>query len=310
LSKDDGYEPNEAIKNTREFIEKEKVFLLIGQVGTPTSFAVVPLAEEAKVPYMGPFSGAEFLRNPYKRGVINIRGSYYQEAEKLCKYLVDHKKLKKIACFYQNDAYGQVGLKGTEIALEKRGLRLVSTGTYERNSTAVKSGLLQIRRGEPEAVVMIGAYKPCADFIKWAKTIGMQKTVFCNVSFVGTEALRDELGNAGEGCIISQVVRFPFDETVPLVKEFQEDMKKYCPEGRVGFVSLEGYLVGKLFCSAAKAVEGELTRENFILTIQRKEGFELGGVHLQFGEQDNQGMDEIFLTIIKDSKIESFSFEE
>ena len=103
ISKDDGYEPDRAIKNTKELIENEKVFLLIGEVGTPTSQAVVPIAEKAKVPFFGPFTGAEFLRNPFKKYVINVRGSYYQEMEKLAEYLVDKKGLKKIACFYQND---------------------------------------------------------------------------------------------------------------------------------------------------------------------------------------------------------------
>ncbi len=303
VSKDDGYEPDRAIKNTHNLIEKDKVFLLIGEVGTPTSKAVVPIAEEAKVPFFGPFTGAEFLRNPFKKYVINVRGSYYQEMEKLAHYLVDTKKLKKIACFYQNDGYGQAGLSGIKIALEKRSMELAATGTYERNTLAVKSGLLKIRKAKPDAVIMVGAYKPCSEFIKLAKKVGMTDTVYCNISFVGTEALRNELGSAGEGCIISQVVKFPWDESVPLVKEYAAAMKQYQPSSKTGFVSLEGYMVGKLFCMTAKAVGSDLTREGFISAVSRKGSFDLGGVHLNFGSSDHQGMDEVFLTIIKDGKI-------
>ncbi len=303
ISLDDGYEPYRAIKNTRTLIQKNKVFMLVGAVGTPTSKAVVPMAEKAGVPFFGPFTGAEFLRNPFKKYVINVRGSYYQEMEKIAQYVVDRLGKTRIACFYQNDGYGQAGLNGIKIALAKRSLELVSSGTYERNTVAVKSGLLTIKKSHPEAVIMVGAYKPCAEFIKLAKKIGMKDVVFCNISFVGTEALRKELGGDGEGCIISQVVTFPWNTDVPLVKEYIAAMGKYQPEEKIGFVSLEGYMVGKLFSMAAGSVRGELTHENLIRTIESEATFDLGGVNLQFGPDDHQGMDEVFLTIIRSGKI-------
>ena len=139
VTKDDGYEPAQAITNVRELIEADKVFALIGEVGTPTSKAVVPVAEEAGVPFFGPFTGAEFLRSPSRKYVVNVRGSYYQEMEALVAYLVDQKQLKTIACFYQNDGYGQAGLRGLELALEKRSMAVAALGTYERNTTAVKT---------------------------------------------------------------------------------------------------------------------------------------------------------------------------
>jgi len=305
VSKDDGYEPVRAIANTRQLIESEKVFALLGEVGTPTSTAVVPIAEDAKVPFFGPFTGAEFLRNPYRRYVINVRGSYYQEMERLAQYLVDEQGLNNIACFYQNDGYGQAGLKGIELALAKRSLEISATGTYERNTVAVKSGLLKIRKAKPDAVIMVGAYKPCAEFIKLAKRVGLSETVFCNISFVGTDALKKELGDAGEGCVISQVVRFPWDDSIALVKEYQETMQQFRPDTEIGFVSLEGYMVAKLFCDAVKGVDGDLTRENFIDTINRIGKFDLGNETLEYGPQDHQGMDQVFLTIINNGEIES-----
>lgn len=304
ISRDDGYEPAEAIKNTRELIEKDKVFLLLGEVGTPTSQAVVPLAEKAQVPFVGPLTGAEFLRNPFRKYVVNVRGSYFQEMEKLARYLVDEKGLKKIACFYQNDGYGQAGLGGIETALRQRSLELVATGTYERNTEAVKGGLLAIRKAGPEAVVMVGTYKPCAEFIRLAKQVGMKDTVFANISFVGTDSLAKELGADGEGTVISQVVVFPHDESVPLVREYREALKKYRPDFAPGFVSLEGYMVGKFFAMVAESVQGDLTRENFLRSVQETGAFDLGGIVLQYGPQDHQGMDDIFLTVIDGGRIQ------
>ncbi len=309
ISLDDGYEPQEAIRNTRRLIEKERVFLLIGEVGTPTSKAVLPLVEERKIPFFGPFTGAELLRNPFRKWVINLRAGYYQEMERLAAYLVDDEGMTEIACLYQNDSYGLAGLEGIKRALEKRGLRLVGMGDYERNTAAVKSALLKISRADPQAVVMVGAYEPCAAFIKLAKGFGMTGTRYCNISFVGTRSLVEALGDAGQGCIISQVVPFPFDETLPLVRAYKEAMRVHQPGARLGFVSLEGYMVGKLFGMALAAVEGEVTREAFIETLESRGTIDLGGVSLVFGSDDHQGSDRVYLTVIRNGAIEPLEEE-
>ena len=142
----DGYEPEKCEKATKLLIDKSKVFMMIGEVGTPTSKVAVPICEDAGVPFIAPFTGAEFLRNPYREQVVNLRGSYYQEMERLAEYLVDDQGLTKISCFYQNDSYGKAGLSGIEKALEKRNMTLTSTGTYERNTTAVAQGVDKIGR--------------------------------------------------------------------------------------------------------------------------------------------------------------------
>ncbi|MFC1760762.1 ABC transporter substrate-binding protein [Planctomycetota bacterium] len=308
VSKDDGYEPDRAIQNTLQLVNDEKVFLIIGAVGTPTAKAAVPFIEDRQVPFFGPFTGAEFLRTPYRKYVVNVRGSYYQEMEQLATYLVEEKGLTKIACFYQNDAYGLAGLRGMQEALEKRGVAIAALGSYKRNSTAVRSALMSIRRARPEAVVMVGAYQPCAEFIKLAKKLDMAHVTYCNISFVGTEALRQALGSAGEGCIISQVVRCPWDQSIPLVEEYTEALKSYQPEAQPGFVSLEGYMVGKLFCDVARTAGETLTREGFLDTIANTETFDLGGVTLTFGDEDHQGMDEVFLSMISNGMVKPVTF--
>ena len=298
ISRDDGYEPDRAIRNTRELIQKENVFMLIGEVGTPTSEAVVPLVEEWKIPFFAPFTGAEFLRVPFRKYVINVRASYFQEMERLVSYLTQGKKIKRIACFYQNDSYGFSGLKGIEIALEKRGMKLVSKGSYERNTVAVMGGLRDINRAAPEAVVLVGAYSACAEFIKLSKSKIKRKQIYCNISFVGTKSLQKALGGHGRDVIVSQVVPYPEDMEIPLVKEYVEAMGKYQHDYPISFISLEGYIAGKLFFQIARSVPGELTRENFISSMETTGRFDLGGLVLEFGPGDHQGMETIYLTEI------------
>ncbi len=216
ISADDGYEPAKSAVAAHKLIETDKVLALVGAVGTPTSAVIQPIAAEAGVPFIGAFTGAEFLRDPAKKGVINVRASYFQETETMVEHLTKDLGATKIAIFYQDDAYGQAGLAGLKQALDKRQMSLAAEGTYERNTIAVKTALLAIRKGTPDAVVMIGAYKPTAEFIRLARQVKFAAT-FVSISFVGADALARELGPAGMGVVVTQVVPFPEDPGTPLV---------------------------------------------------------------------------------------------
>jgi len=298
ISLDDGYEPDRAIKNTYTLIEDDRVFMLVGEVGTPTSQAVVPIAEKGGVPFFAPFTGAQFLREPFRELVINVRASYVQEMERLVEYLVETRKFTRIACFYQNDSYGFSGLDAVTKALKKRNMDLVAEAGYERNTVAVMGAARTIHDHQPEAIVMVGAYSACAEFIKLSKTKFPGNTIFCNISFVGTESLRDALGGYGKDVVISQVVPYPKDMSLPLIRQYVADIKMYQHDAPITFTTLEGYIAGKLFTEIALKVEGELTREKFIKKMEEIGTFDLGGVVLQYGKEDHQGMDAIYLTTI------------
>ena len=313
LTLDDAYNPYNAIRNVESFLEeKHGLFLLIGEVGTPTSRAILPIIEREKIPFLGPFTGAECLRNPYNKYIINIRASYFQEMEKIAEY-IERKGLTKIACFYQNDGYGMAGLRGIQKAIEKKNkLKLVAKATYERNTTAVKVGCRKIFKERPDAIVMVGAYKPCAEFIKRAKRFiktdnNKWNPIFCNISFVGPNALRKELKDEGEGCIISQVVNHLDKENNSLVADYEDAMNKASMGSKIGFVSFEGYIAGKFFCSVLKKLKrNEVTREIFINKIFNSNNpFTIGNYSLKYGDNDNQGLDinDVFLTEIRNGQI-------
>ncbi len=298
-SYDDGYEPERAIENTHKLIGEDDVFALIGGVGTPTANAVQPITSEAKVPFIAPFTGAEFLRSPFKRYVVNVRASYWQETEEWVERLTKDLGITRIAILYQDDSYGRAGLSGVERALKKRGLSLVGEGTYKRNTVAVKSALLSIRKSNPEAVVMVGAYKPCAEFIKLSRKLKFSP-IFVNISFVGSDALAEELGEDGEGVIVSQVVPFPFGGSVSLLAaRYQKSMDQYIDNGEYGFVSMEGYMAGLLVAQVLRGIEGDVTREAFLDGLYRKGDLPLEDIVLHYGDDDSQGMDKVFMTILQ-----------
>lgn len=294
---DDGYEPDRSVTHVRKVIEGNGHLGLIGPVGTPTSKATQPVASEAGMPFIGPFTGAGFLRDASHGNIFNVRATYAAETEAWIRYLVDEQGMKNIAILYQDDGFGRVGLNGVVAALEKRGMTLAAEGTYTRNTTAVKSALLAIRKTKPDAVVMVGAYKPIAEFIRLSRKLKFDPT-FVNISFVGSKALANELGPDGEGVIISQVVPFPWDTSRPVVKQYQAALKALNADAEPGFVSLEGYIVGRLAIAALENAGQEVTRSNFLTALNGLTTVDFGGAALNFGPGDNQGMDEVFLTRI------------
>ncbi len=297
---DDGYEPEAAIANTFELIERNEVFALIGAVGTPTSRSAVPVAHDADVPYVAPFTGAAFLRESRWRNVINLRASYNQETEEMVARLTEDLGIEHIAVLYQDDSFGLAGLNGATRALDRRGMEPVSVGFYPRNTLAVKSALLRLRDAEPEAVIMVGAYQPVATFIAWAKRIGMEDVVFITISFVGSNALANFLGRDGENVFVTQVVPFPTDESVPIVQSYQNALRAYDSEASPGWVSLEGYLAGRLAIEAIRTCgRDNVTRECFYDSISSFESMDLDEFELAYGYADNQGSDKVFLTVIQ-----------
>jgi branched-chain amino acid transport system substrate-binding protein len=298
ISRDDGYDPDRSVDQTTRLIEQDKVFALIGAVGTPTTAATVPIAQARNVPFIGPFTGAAFLRAPELHNVVNIRASYGAEAEAWVKHLTEDRHVRSIAIFYQDDAFGRDGLAGVKLALAKRNMELTAEGTFERNTKAVGSAVRTLKRTEPEAVVMVGTYGPCAEFIKLAHKTGFNP-IFVNISFVGANALAKELGPEGKGVIVSQVVPFPWDASVKVVADYQAAEKALDPALKPEFVSLEGYLAGRLVAAALELAGPDPTRAEMLRLINEVGRFDISGNIMTFGPKARDVPPKVFLTVIQ-----------
>ena len=292
---DDKYEAKLAAENTRKLIEEEKVFALIAYVGTPTSSAALPIFTEAKVPFFGPYTGAQLLHEPFNRYVFNVRASYFDETEKIVEQLVST-GIKNIAVFYQNDNYGMAGLAGTERAMSRRNMKISATATVERNTADVAQAVKTIGKSNPDAVVMISAYSSIAAFVREMKKAGYAGQ-FHNVSFVGSKALADALGDEGYGVAISQVVPFPWSPTTRVVKEYQVLMAA-AGHKDYNFSSLEGFIVAKAFTEGLKRSGRDLTRERLITALESMSAVDLGDFMIGFGPADRAGSQYVDLTII------------
>jgi branched-chain amino acid transport system substrate-binding protein len=292
---DDMYEPDKCKANTEALI-KEDVFALFGYVGTPTSLAALPLINQNKMPFFGPFTGAEALRDPFSRYVFHVRASYFDETAAIVKQLTTM-GLKKIAVFRQNDSYGQAGLDGVVRALKAHNLEPVAIGLVERNTVAVTAAVQAIVSKAPDAIVQISAYKSCAAFIREARKAGFGGT-FYNVSFVGTQALSDELGPDARGVAVSQVMPFPFQPKSPVAREYLAAVQKAGGDHKPNYSSIEGYVAARIFTEGLKRAGKGANRETLIAALESIQGLDLGGFLVNYGARDHVASSFVDLTML------------
>ena len=266
ITRDDRYEPKITAENTLELIKDQKIFAFLGFIGTQTSKAALPIAVKYKIPYIGAFSGANFLREtPRNPLVLNGRTSYAKEIEALIEYFVDEEKYTDIAVFYQNDSYGRSGLMGVKTALEKRDMTLVVEGSYKRNTLSVGNALYEISQNKPQVIILIGATKPTAEFIKRARKDDNLKNVkFGAISFIGSSMLLNALNAKLENIIFSQVVPSPWGALSQEVEIYRDLMDKYYPNKEYSYVSLEGFFIAKMTAELFRRVGKNFTKEDFI----------------------------------------------
>ncbi len=317
IALDDRYEPTLTGPNVWRLIYEERVLALVGNVGTPTAVAALPLVRESGTPFFGAFTGAGILRKrPPERYVINFRASYAQETAAMVDALVTYGGVapEEIAFFTQRDAYGDAGFAGGIAALKRYGLRNpadVLHVRYERNTIAVENALADLLMWDRpvKAVIMVGAYKPCARFIRLARRHGITAT-FLNVSFVGSTALARELGPEGDGVIVTQVVPHVAAD-LPIVRDYRRALEAYAPELEPTFVSLEGYIVGRILIEALSRHRGTPTREGVVRALENLGQFDLGlGVPLTLGPEDHQACDAVWPTVIRAGRLVPFEWRE
>lgn len=301
ITRDDGYDPPRCVANTQQLIVEDQVFALSCYVGTPTTTRILPMLVDARVPLVGAFTGAYDLREPFQRYVINVRPSYYQETSSAVKHFVDDLGTKRIGVFYQFDAYGFDGLKGTELALRSYGLAPVARGSYARGTMDVEEGLAKILEGGAQAVVIIGTSAPSAKFIQLAmeKDPGL---IFYAVSFVGAEEIAKALGPDEKArVLVSQVMPPPdLPETQALlwgVREYDDLLRQSSPGHPPTAVGLEGFINAKVLVEGLKRAGPQLDRERFIEAVESIRDFSLGLANtLGYAPGDHQGLERVYFT--------------
>jgi len=299
IALDDGYETDRTVANTKTLIKDKNVFALLSFYGSsPTTEAMNSVFGPAKVPLVGTISGAGTLResltaNPNGRYMFHVRASYADETEAIVSQMVSL-GLRSIAVFYQNDGFGKAGLEGVTAALKKHNLAPSAVGTVERNSLEVGPAVAAIAKGNPQAVVMVTLYKPTAAFVRAMKRAG-QHPMFMTLSPVGTEQLVQELGQEARGIGVSQVVPYPWNDTVPVVRDYQKLAAK---PGAYSYYGLEGYLMARTMVEGLRRAGKDLTREKLVSTLEGLNAVDFGGYRINYSPAQRGGSHFVELTVI------------
>lgn len=296
---DDAYEPDEAIKNTKKLID-DGVFALFGYVGTPTSQAAVPLANQLRVPFFAPFTGAQSLREPRSRYVFHVRAGYDEETAAIVRQ-IRTTGLKRVAVVYNDDAYGKAGIEGVANAIKAlpadSGVKLVAQESVIRNTVEIGDAMQGAMKATPDAIVLISAYRTVGAFVKEALRRGYSGQ-FYNVSFVGTQALAKEVGPQGSGVIISQVMPHPGNATLPVVREYLRLLQASGKQNDFDYASIEGFIAAKAFVEGLRRTGRDVTREKFVTALEGMRNVDLGGFIVQFGPDNHVGSKFVEMTII------------
>jgi len=311
IAADDGYEPARAAQTMKQLYENDKVFGVIGNVGTPTAVVAVPYALERNMLFFGAFTGAGLLRNdPPDRYVFNYRASYAEETEATVHYLVKvrHLKTTQIAVFAQQDAYGDSGFSGVAKAIRSLGGndRTILRLNYQRNTVDVDEAAAQLQahnsnkaRVPIKAVIMVPAYRAAAKFIEKTRDL-YPDMIYTSVSFVGSTALANELMLLGKrfanGVIVTQVVP-AVDGHSSLAIEYKSALAKYFPGESPDYVSLEGYVVANVLIAALKRNGPQLDTERLVTVLENLRGLDLGlGTPVTFSPSEHQGVHKVWGT--------------
>jgi ABC-type branched-subunit amino acid transport system substrate-binding protein len=306
VAADDGYEPARAAETMKQLYEKEQVFGVVGNVGTPTAVVALPYALERKMLFFGAFTGAGLLRSdPPDRYVFNYRASYAEETAATVHYLVKVRRLKpeQIAVFAQQDAYGDSGFVGVAKAVRSLGgndstiLRL----NYQRNTVDVGEAVARLQaHGTPiRAVIMVPAYRAAAKFIEKTRDL-YPDMIYTSVSFVGSTALANELMLLGKkyatGVIVTQVVP-AVDGHSSLVIDYKNALAKYFPGEAPDYVSLEGYVAANVLIAALKQNGPQLDTERLVATLENLRDLDVGlGTPVSFSRSEHQGVHKVWGT--------------
>lgn len=295
---DDGYEPFKTLKNTQKFIKDNNVFALFNYVGTPTVSVVFPLIKNKPLPFLMPFTGAEFLRKPVTKNIFNLRASYYQEVEAQIDYLVKEEKITKIGLLIQADEFGNTVEEGYINSLNGYGIEPVVTTRYRRNTRDIDLALSVLKRNNVEAIAFVGTYEPFAELINTAAT---QKFTpfFTTVSFISSHDLFSRIKQKSR-ILVSEVMPEPETCTLSLCQQFISDMNK-AGKHYTDQVQFEGYLNAYLFVEVAKQC-GESLSQMCFLNKMKIFSYDFGGITANFSPDNHQGLNNVYLNFFEMQK--------
>ena len=299
LALDDAYEPELAAANAESFLSEQQVFAIIGAVGTPTSRRIAPMLRNAGVPFIGPLTGADFLRDAQRYpNVVNLRASYFEEIELLIDYMIEQGGAR-FGIIYQDDAFGRTALRSYKTLMDERAIPILARSAYTRNTHAVHTSLFSVEKADLDAILLVGTYAANSTIINLANSLG-QEYLLANLSYTVSHELKDLIREPNARVLVTEVVPDAANPQSLLVADFRRAVasagQREQPDNAFNEDSLEGYILGRFVIAVLERMEGELTRENFLRDALSPQPVELDDWTIQFEPGSNAGSRYVRLT--------------
>jgi len=303
---DDQYDIDKTVLNTQKFIEEIKPIALVGYVGTTGIIKVSNMLRKARLPLIGPISGAHQMHIPFNPYIFNIRNSYWAEAEVQVDYAVNELKIERIAVFYQKDEFGISGYKGVVRALAlKYDKSIVSEAVFERGQLADDEAIERICKSNPDVIITVAAYNVMADFVKRVRARGINP-LFIGNSFTRATPLAELLGKLGNGVIITQASPPPptwSGADFPAVELYRKLMRTYYPGQRFTAIAMGGFIVAKVVVEGLRRCGDNLTSENLVNALETFKDYNLDiDATITYAPRFREGFDAVYLTEIRNEK--------
>jgi branched-chain amino acid transport system substrate-binding protein len=302
IYENDSYQPAKTVAAVKKLVEEDKVFALVGGLGTAQNAAVMDYLVQNNVPHVWPATGSGILAAPLKKNVYAVQLNYTIEATLATQYALDQLGSKKFAVFYQNDAFGKEGLDAVQAELKKRNLPAATAVSYETADTNFSAQALKLQTSGADTVILYAVPAPGGAILAEMGKIGFAPKLLSS-SVINDPSIFKLAGPAINGMLIEGYLPAFDDTSNPKIVEYQAFMAKYAPKEQIGGFTESGYAYAQVFIEALKRAGKELTRESFMTNLDQMKNFTGSLVpSLSYSPTDHAGVKAAYFQSAKDGK--------
>ncbi|MBD3231882.1 ABC transporter substrate-binding protein [Candidatus Dependentiae bacterium] len=280
ISMDDKGEPVLAEKNIRKMLTDYKIDMFLGNMGTRSILKVLPLIRNEKIVMFFPWGGDPKLRDSSLRYIISGPGFIKPQVELLVNHIINNLGFKNIAIFHSDDSFSTNVKNETIELLKEYDIKRLTVADYNRFTMNIRRPADKLLNTDPKVIICIATSHPTVKLINRFFEKGDFGTTFVGID--STFLVADILKEKGARFFYTASVPDPKDTSVPIVKEYQENTKKFFPDEIFNSLSLTYYICAKIIVTAIQRISGLITKEKIIEQIEQMQNYDLGGFKINF----------------------------
>jgi branched-chain amino acid transport system substrate-binding protein len=293
---DDGFDPQKTVENTRQLLDKDKVFMIFHSTGTAQTAAVLPLIKERRTLLFGPVTGATALRETFSPYVFHVRAGYANEAAKIVSQLVQQ-GIGRVAVFYQDDGLGKALVAELRKAYQAEMLSFAAEIMVDPKQPDFAAAARATEAAQPQAVIVATAGTTFTNYIKAVQATAARPTYY-GFSVASVDVIQRELKEKARGIILSQIMPSLRSTTVPVVAEYVALLRAKSPNAQPSASQLEGFVHARLLVEGLRRAGRNLSTESFIKAMEDAGEIAFGRFSVKYSPKSHNGSSYVELAIV------------